>query len=286
MESIFSKQNQREFLILQKAASAKYTKAKKILYSGMIVSVVFTIVFAVSTALVNSELLLVFSSFSAIIVFAASEYFKKQSSALVEEAAKIQQTMDTKLFELSETCFTLSSAETKEVIASFADEDLSKYKNLYNDYSNLSFEKQVFNSQRKNTRLDKALRKKYANLIMIFAIFFLALLVLYTILTNSTISHFFAVASWLFPLEQFFIAQWLGLRGNLLFLGKMESTYKDFERFFEGDVQEGVDCKLCGMQNYIYRHRQSAILVPNWFYNMHKKKLLTYEEKLAQELRD
>ena len=284
MENIYVKKNHREFLLLQKAKNVKYTKAKKIVYSSMIASIVGTIFFAVSTAFIASELLLVFSSFFAIVIFSVGEFFKKKSNDLISEAAKMQQTIDINLFGLSDTCFTLSPLEIKEATASYVEEDLSEFENWYNDYSSLSVEKQIFNSQKKNTRLDKTLRKKYSNFTLFFILILPLILALYAILTNASTSHFFAIASWLFPLEQFFIVQWIGLRGNLLFLDKMENVYKEYERCLAGDLSKGVDCKLCSIQNYIYNHRQSAILVPDWFYNLHKKKLRVYEDNLAKEL--
>lgn len=77
--NIFSKQNERDFLLLLKAQSEEYTYAKKWLYSGIILSIIFTIIFSILTTIFKNELANVGSSFMAIVLFAYSTYSEKKS---------------------------------------------------------------------------------------------------------------------------------------------------------------------------------------------------------------
>lgn len=281
--SIYHQQNNREILLLQKAQRSKYTEAKKVLYPGLYLSITGTVIFAILTSLYDIELLNTLSSFSAIALFAFTSYLEKKANVYIELAAKIQQTMDVKLFQMPDKCHVLLSSEIKEITASYNSEQLVEFENWYNDYSSLDFLKQVFLSQKENIRWDQKLREKYSCLITALVIGCPILLLIYIIFTNATASSLFAMASWLFPLEQFLITQWIGLRDNINNLKAINEEYRSIEKCYEKYSPSEIQCKLCGLQTYIFEHRKRSIMIPDWFYKKHKSKMQKYEDDVAAE---
>ena len=127
--SIYHQQNNREILLLQKAQRSKYTKAKKILYPGLYLSIAGTVIFAILTSFYDIELLNTLSSFLAIVLFAFTSYMEKKANEHIELAAKIQQTIDVKLFQMPDNCHVLLSSEIKEITASYNSAELSESEN-------------------------------------------------------------------------------------------------------------------------------------------------------------
>lgn len=283
MDSIFRKQNEREFLLLQKAQRSTYTKAKRTLYPGAIISVLGITIFAILTVRFESSLIYSLSSFFAIAAFAINEYLGKKTSSLIGEAAKIQQTIDVRLFQMPDNCHTLVPSEIAEYSALYSEDDLNEFNNWYSDYSDLDFPKQVFYCQKENIRWDRRLREKYADLILKLMFVFPVLLILHAIFFNLTAAQFFAVASWLFPLEQLLVMQWMGLRSNIELLDETGREYTAIETSYNGYSSNEINCKLCGMQSYICEHRKRAILVPDWFYQKHQRRMQAFEDNIAKQ---
>ena len=281
--SIYQQQNSREILLLQKAQRSKYTDAKKILYPGLYLSIFGTVMFAVLTSLFDIELLNTLSSFIAIVLFAFTSFLEKKSIEYIEFAAKIQQTIDVSLFKMPENCHVLLPGEIKEIVALYTTEELSEFENWYSDYSSLEFSKQVLLSQKENIRWDQKLRENYAFLIKIFAIGCPIILTLYAIISDTSISSFFAIASWIFPVEQFLTRQWIGLRDNINYLKAVKEEYRSIEKCFEKYSNFEMQCKLCGLQTYIFEHRKKSVLIPNWFYKKYQSKMQKYEDDIAAE---
>ncbi len=281
--SIYHQQNNREILLLQKAQRSKYTKAKKVLYPGLYSGIAGAVTFAILMSFYDVELLHTLSSFLAIVIFAFTSFLEKKSNEYIELAAKIQQTIDVHLFRMPDNCHVLLPSETKEIVASYTSTELSDFKNWYSDYSPLDFPKQIFLSQKENIRWDRKLREKYSCLITSLAIGCPILLVLYTIFTNTTASSFFAIASWIFPLEQFLITQWIGLRDNINYLKAVNEEYRSIEKCYEKYSTYEIQCKLCGLQAYIFEHRKKSIMIPDWFYKKYQSKMQKYEDQLAAE---
>lgn len=281
--SIYQQQNSREILLLQKAQRSKYTDAKKVLYPGLYLSIFGTVTFAVLTSLFDIELLNTLSSFTAIVLFAFTSFLEKKSIEYIEFAAKIQQTIDVSLFKMPGNCHVLLSGEIREIVALYTTAELSEFENWYSDYSSLEFSKQVLLSQNENIRWDQKLRENYAFLIKIFAIGCPIILTLYAIISDTSISSFFAIASWIFPVEQFLTRQWIGLRDNINYLKAVKEEYRSIEKCFEKYSNFEMQCKLCGLQTYIFEHRKKSVLIPNWFYKKYQTKMQKYEDDLAAE---
>jgi len=282
-KSIYQRQNDREILLLQKAQRNQYTLAKRSLYSGLFLSIVGTSLFAILMSFYSSETLNALSSFTAILVFAFNCFLNKKVNKNVELAAKIQQTIDVSLFQLPDNCHVLLPSEISEIVASYVSAELSEFKNWYNNYSSLDFSKQIFFSQKENIRWDQKLRDKYSNILIFMAIVSIILNILYAIFNNISLVSFFAITSWLFPLEQFFITQWLGLRGDMNYLKTVNEEFRSIEKCYEKYSESEIKCKLCEVQTSIFEHRKKSILIPDWFYKIHQNMMQRYEDGVAAE---
>jgi len=282
-DSVFSRQNNHEILLLLAAQSDQYSIAKKLQYPAFYLSILGTIIFSVLTSLYDVELLRTLSSFMAIVIFVLTSFLERRSKNYIEQAARIQQTIDVHLFRLPDKSHTLTRMEIREIVANYTSMDLASYMNWYSDYSGTDYPNQVFFSQKENIRWDKKLKKKYLILIIVLALLFPTLLVLHAIFFNKTASSFFAVASWLFPLEQFLVIYWIGLNDNISYLDNVNQFAREVEKDITLRSAHEIECKLCGLQTYIYEYRKRAILIPNWFYQKHKKEIQDYEDRVAEQ---
>lgn len=283
VDSIYQRQNCHEILSLQKAQRSNYAKAKVFLYWGIFLSIVGTVFFIILTSFYNTELLNTLSSFMAIVIFAIMICLEKKSMKDVLLAAKIQQTIDVRLFQLPDNCQVLLQSEINELIASIIPGELSEYENWYSDYSSLDFQKQILLSQKENIRWDKTLREKYCVLLQSFAVGVPILLLFYAIFASFSLSSIFAIASWLFPIEKFLITQWVGLRDDIRYLETVKTEFHNVEKLIENDCIPDIYCKLCVFQTFIFEHRIKSVLIPEWFYNKHKKWMQKIEDSIANE---
>lgn len=283
-ESVFERQNTREMLLLLKAQSSYYTSAKKVFYSGLIISLFGTVFFAVATTLYTSGLLNTLSAFFAVLIFAIGSYTQRKSVSYTELAARIQQTFDVMLFSLSNDSSVLKKSEIQEICAPYVQDDLHEFKNWYSDYSGTKFTTQVFYSQKENIRWDRNLRKKYLRLNNLFGVFVGICVAIYAVFFNATASHFFAIVAWLFPLGKHFAEQHFRLSDNILSLDNINLEFKAVEKEFDSYSENEQYCKLCGLQSSIFEHRKKSVNIPNWFYRLNKNKMQQYEDDLAKEI--
>lgn len=280
-ESIYSRQNKRDILLLLKSQQEEYSRAKRLLYFGAYSSIFASVVFSILTSLIDSELLRSISFLMAMLIFAASTVCENLSKNIVESAAKIQQTIDTRLFNISDRSHILRASEEVEVTAKYQNSDLSNLMNWYSDYSGLSFQKQVFFSQKENIRWDKNLRKKYYVVIVLMTIGCPILLLLYAVLKNITTLTLFAIASWLFPLEQFLIKQWIGITESIKYLDSVNQRTLEVDGLFNTLSVDAISCNLCSLQTAIYESRKKATLIPDWMHRKTRKKLQRFEDSIA-----
>jgi len=281
--SIYRQQNEREILLLQKAQRSKYTNAKRALYLGLCLSIFGTVTFVILTSFYDSELLNALSSFFAIVLFTFSSFMEKKSNENIEFAAKIQQTIDVKLFRMPGSCHVLLPSDISEIVASYTSADLSEFKNWYCDYSSLEFSKQILLSQKENIRWEQKLREKYLCLIINATITFPIVLIVCAIFADASVSSLFAKAMWFFPIEQFLITQYMSLRENIRFLKTINEEYRSLEKFYDKYNTCEIQCKLCALQTDIFEHRKKSTMIPDWFYKKNQGEMQKYEDEVAVE---
>lgn len=282
--SIYERQNDPFILALLTAQRAFYKSGKRLLYPALLLGVAGTIFFAVFTSISSSELINTLSAFFALLVFAVNSALENRSGHSSEYAAKIQQSIDIRLFALAESCNELSMSEQNELYAKYKDSDFDPVRNWYSDYSNLDFLKQVFYCQQENVRWDKNLRDKYKTMCGAIAVIIIFALILYSILCEVSVAHFFAIFSWLFPLEQFFITQYIKISGDIALLTEIFAEQKSIEPHMEEYLKGGVLlCRLCQLQNRIYERRKKSVLIPDAFYKFFLPEMQKHEEAIAQK---
>lgn len=280
--SIYERQNDRKILLLLKAQRAIYTKAKWVLYSSLFLGIMGTAFFAYLTTKNENQLWSTLSSFFALLVFAVNTILATKSSDFVSIAARIQQTIDIMLFRIEKDCNILTDSEINNISAPYLSSDLSKYNNWYDDYSSLPYPKQVFFAQKENVRWDDKLRYEYSCLMIFFAITIPIGIFTYSILINANMSHFFGIIAWIFPLEQFFVSQCVGLKQNIKTLSLVQERQKHLETHIDNDSDDSIYCGLCNVQMCIYENRKQSILVPDWFYSLRRKAMQSHEKSVAE----
>jgi predicted neutral ceramidase superfamily lipid hydrolase len=281
--SIHRNQNDIKILCLLKAQSAKYDKAKRLLFWGICPSTIGAITFAILTYFYDSEVLTTLSSFVAIVSYVLVTEIEKRAGSITESAAEIQQAIDVKLFNLPDSCQTLINSDVTEIVAKYRNKNPTDFKNWYSDYSSLTFHKQVLFSQKENIRWDNGLRERYLKIIKFIAVFIPLLLIVYLIIIKASLAITLALASWVFPLEQFLLTQLNGLGGDIDFLEKINAEQRRLESNFDNIGSRNMQCELCNLQNLIFEHRKKAIMIPSFYYKIFKKKTQQNEDSIASE---
>ena len=279
--NIYLRQNSRRILLLFKAQSHNYSKAKDCIRLGFFASLVSFILSAI--LVFYYEMSIAFSIFLSLSVFAANSYLINKSNKYIELAAKIQQTIDIDLFKFSSNFNTLTFSEITEVSAPYKNKNLSRFENWYSDYSNNDFLKQIFYCQKENIRWEKRLRTKYLTLLFTIIIVLPIVSLAYLLSIGADISHYMMACSWLFPIEQLLITQYVRHRDNIELLIEINSEWKCLEKYFSKHNEDELTCKLCALQSLIFEYRKRSVLVPNLFYFMFKKSMQKYEDDIASE---
>ena len=284
--NIFTKQNEHDILCLLKAQHDAYSEAKKYLYRPLVFSITMTIIFLIAIEVCTNPIinnyLKAFSSFFAIIALFSMTYCETKSKELKEIGARIQQSIDLRLFDFPSLSNSLTQSETIEIIAKYLDTDLSDFKDWYHDYSKLPFQEQIFCSQKENIRWDLKLRQKYHLLLYVILIITPTLLIIYFIIVKSTILDVLAIAAWLFPLAQSLFLQKANLDNDITSLRKVGHEFEDIEKNFYDYGKTELDCKLCTLQGYIFENRKNSVLIPNWFYKLLKTQMQKNEKNIAR----
>ena len=284
--SIFIKQNDLEILRLLKAQRDAYSKSKKYHYYPLVFSVIVTIVFTITlemcTASSINVYLKAYSKLFAIITLFAMTYCETKSKELKEKGAKIQQSIDLRLFEFPKFLNSLTQSEINKSIAEYLETDLEEFKDWYCDYSNLPFQKQVFFSQNENIQWDLELRKKYRLLLSIIIIVIIILLPIYFTIAKSAIFEILLITAWLLPFGQFLILQRINLKDNITSLKNAQREFSKIEKNFDDYEKNELNCKLCTLQGYIFENRKNSALIPNWCYNFLKKQMQKNTKNIAK----
>ncbi len=284
--SIYENQTDIKILCLLKAQRIEYNKAKWLLFFGICLSTIGTITFTILTYIYVSELLTTLSSFFAIVSYMIVTKIEKKSRSIIEDAAKIQQSIDVRLFNLPNSCQTLINSDVSEIVAKYQNNIPQDIYNWYSNHSSLAFHKQVLFSQKMNIRWDGGLRNIYLKVIKFITYSIPLLLSIYLIITNASATTILALFSWIFPLGQILLAQLNGVKGDIDFLEEINVEYRRLISNFDNIDSHNMQCELCNLQNLIFEHRKKAISIPSFFYKIFKKKTQQNEDSIASENRN
>jgi hypothetical protein len=203
-------------------------------------------------------------------------FLRRYESDDRSSAAKIQEMFDIDLFGISWNDVVADSKVDEEKIISCADNYKKKNKNLDNLYdwypkciADVDMPVAIAICQRINIWWDVNLRKKLFWSIIFFIV--LLTLVLFVFGKNLANSVFF-----LFPMLPFYeviinyaISQSNSIKRILNLKNKIEKLLDDKKLLFD-EIKASI--LLRSIQDEIFRHRESCIFIPDWFYKLFRNK--------------
>lgn len=302
VNSIYEKQNDSQILKCIAAQKKEYNKAKikKYCYDC---SVLGFGIFSIVASYVNSDLITAIAFLFAVIIEIVGKYIDKYIIVHKKKAAYIQEYVDVSLYNfilkdnINDWGNIPSDTELAETFYTVIDKDIEEVKYWYSDYSKLTPAEQIYYCQKENLRWDNKLRNDFKNLI--FTIFFIIILILVTtaFIIDPSWTKILIVLSWILPLIDFCYCYWNGLENDIKRLKDLKEKSVEIDSFFsknhlytnykDNDERlEFIRSKFIELQKALFKHRENAILIPNWFYKVKKDKYQKIENKIAYEIQN
>lgn len=252
----------------------------------------FTIAFAalaLVASLVDNDVLSAFSCLCAIILSIINRHIDDYVVKQKKHAASIQQYFDATLFSaaIGNAASDWSGLPTKtDVVESISDikkADLEPVKNWYSDYSTLSPTEQVFRCQQTNIRWDAKIRSEFKWLLAVSSSVILLLLVCIAIVVNPTFVKCIRVLAWILPIADFSFGYYNGLCKDI----KRLEALKQQSNLVEQALSSGEVCetKIINLQKLIMENRETAVLIPDWYYNKRQSTHQRKENRIADTVK-
>lgn len=286
MNSIFFSQNDKFLLQCQVAQRSEYSHAKKNLAYKTLFTCVFGVISIIASGL-NIDWLSAVVSLFAIILIIVNKYAERHIVSYKKHAALMQQYIDATLYseiiggELSDWGNIPNHTDLAASVSEFSSADVSDVSNWYSDYSSLSPYQQIFNCQRENVRWDYELQKKFK--LFQIAIVTIVLLITLTIffVFNPTFIKSICVLSWFVPIAEYFYSIYKEVDKNIKLLQRIDDQCNTIESKLTSEGCSEIKKLLIELQYKILDRRETGVLIPDQFYQFHKKRQQEKEDKIA-----
>lgn len=288
-DNIFSRQNDEFLLQCQVAQRSEYSYAKKLARRKTIFTMGFAGVSIAASAL-NFDWLSALSSLIAVFLIVFNKYSDVCIKSHKKHAASIQQYVDVTLYS---TVLDVNESEWGEVpnktdlantVSEFACADTSEMKNWYSDYSSLSGEAQVFHCQSENVRWDYSLHKAIRLLqLAVFVIVAVAMLTIFFV-ANPDFIKLLCILSWLTPIVEYSYSAYKEVSESIALLQALDKFCEGVEKKLSTGSPRTIKRELIRLQYKIRERRELGYLIPDWFYQMHKKRQQEKEDKIAETI--
>lgn len=281
--SIYQKQNEPDMLLLIKTQREIYSKAKKIFYTGISISIILTIGFSVLTFVCKNQYINVVSALASILTLIFGTVYTYKSDQLKETGAKIQQTFNYRLYNMKLNYGILNNLALNEITCHYASANFDNEINWYNDHSNLSKLKQIFHCQGEDFRWDKNLREKYLAFNITIVLIFITSILAFAFLSNLPVGQRFVYLIWIIPILQYLLNLLKDIFADFNTLNEIKNKQtfiaENLNILEENDLQQ----QLIDLQLYLFEHRKKAVLIPDWFYKRNKESMQEYENNLSKQ---
>jgi Flp pilus assembly protein TadB len=295
MNAISSQQNQDSLLTLLAAQRLLYSQEKMRLASWVIIVLIVTM--AGTGAIRGLEEYVPFFTFSALLLAAGEYLYLKTLSKKREQAARIQEMFDCKLFQLEWNKFLAGKPPSVAIIATAADQlrrkkgEWEKLRDWYGSAKpGLPLAHARLLCQRENLSWDSGLRRTYAVCVLSLVSAIAILLFLAALKLNLGMANFFGIPMIIFfPLFTLGLSHaWTQWRVAQRSTELHEALEEVLESFAQGKTEDALLTQAArNLQNEIFHQRADNLPVWNWFYNIlkksfHAKQQLTNQVALPQ----
>lgn len=295
-KNIYELQNKDTILKALVVQSKLYSKAKRIHFLSLILCVLLPIGYSITKNLISGEVLLTIGALFTIALIFISPALSAYASKQKRIAAKIQQTIDFFLFE-DETFKShnddwgkvYSKDELLEIIAKakISEKDIAKKKNWYSDYSSFPHVMQVHYSQCECVRWDGDLRKYFVNSLYVCGLVLIVLAIIIAVALKMTVFELIINIATFAPLIKFLLPLKKQLKEDCNRLKNILHKQNTINNQL-GVVIGGEELypKVIKIQRELFEHRAKALMVPDFFYRLMRKKQQNIEDKIASQKGD
>lgn len=281
-KSIYEMQNEDIYLKCLASQRKTYSKAKTkdtIINLLVIMVVVYQIVLC-WIAVDNYQIIKILIP---IAVFLVNLYLSSEIKKEKKSAAALQEYIDVNLYskvldkDLKEWGYTYSRDKLNNLLSQcqLDKNDINGVKNWYEDYSSLSPIQQVYSCQSENIRWDSKLRKKYIKWMVISLIAYI-LLFLFSITSEIIVTIICAV-----PVIKWLVSNIYDTHKDCLRLNSIKEQMEKVIQQIERKNIKNEIIELAELQKRIKENRESAKLIPDFFYKIYAGKFHEQEEYIA-----
>ena len=289
VDTIFNRQNDEFLLRCQVAQRREYSRAKKVARIKAIFTLGFAVISIIASAL-NIDLLSALSSLLAVILIVFNKYSDTYIISHKKHAASVQQYIDVTLYSAvlggntSEWGDIPSKTDLANSVSDISDADTSDLKNWYSDYSSLPEESQVFHCQRENIRWDYGLHKMFIHLQLILLGIVVLIMGIAFFVVNPDFIKLICVLSWFMPVGDYLFSIYKEIKGSITLLRNLESFCKEIDKKLQTGTPRTIKQDLIKLQYKIRERRELGYLIPDWFYQRHRKRQQQKEDKFADTI--
>ncbi len=204
------------------------------------------------------------------------------------EAASLQQFFDVTLFSRAlgtseaEWGMNFNQFSIYNLINSVS-EDLSAFRDWYQDYSAHPEPKQVFCCQNENIMWDRRLRNDYIFMLIIACVVLGSAALIGVIAVNPTFNRLIYAVSWFIPAIDFAWSACNSLNEDLKRLAEINEECAEVDRKL-GSTHADVKNDLIRLQYLIFEHRKLAYTIPDYFYWLKRNKYQFTAEHTAEDI--
>ena len=269
-KSIFELQKSTRILKCLFAQRQEYAKAKVAKNIEFYLTVILFTVLSVLKSLLAGNIISTISIFLAFALLLVNKWIDLYISSRQSMGADIQQFIDVWLYSSVLPTNKLNWGETlpdsriTEIVCKIAENQLAKLRNWYEDYSSASPIIQIYYSQKENVRWDLNLRNAYRTFNIVICAAILVVIFGVFMVINPTFLACIDILAWGLPLVKYFSEIFKGLNNDINRLQVLKTKYNTIEKELEAPNFKLKH--LVELQQLIYEHRKTAVLIPEWFY--------------------
>ena len=244
------------------------------------------------TSILDIDWLSAISSFLAVALALYNKHSDEEIKAIKKHAASIQQYIDASIFapvidtNISDWGDMPTKSDLADVVSKYGDKNTSAFVNWYSDYSSMNAESQVFYSQSENVRWDFALHKEFKKFyVILLSVIAIVFLVTFLVVNPSFVKAFF-VLSWFLPVAEYGLSVIKEVDNSISLLCDADNFSKELEKKLKTSGSRTLGKGLIKLQHKIWNRRANGYLIPDWFYEYHRKKHQKKEDNMARTIQN
>lgn len=279
-----ARQNSENNIDLLAAQRQLYSEAKRISDYQFVTSIVLPVSLVIVKSFFSfSNIVLGFYALLLILIALANIYvFEKHVKNKRERAARIQELFDTDVLQLewnSELCGPRDQAirDVKYLSTKYKKKNVSleSLKNWYpTEFARVDISAGRVMCQKINTSWDSQLRSTYQSFLVRMSVSCVLIVLIIAMIQNkSTIDTIITIVAPLFPVVSYILKRISDNKETTIRLDKLsdksEDLWEEVLKFLNSPELKNGSRKL---QNDIYKHRSSALIIWDWFYWFYRPK--------------